>query len=330
MTWTVGRGPRGGIPPAAPAPTGPYGNGAMQAAPTQPLTIAYRQPPSNTVDAYARPGGLIIAAKQILSHSKFQAVSLGGGTVLGYFDPIIYATGSTYHDLLWNSNAYGPAVGKWPGPVAANEWGDLADFRPSSPMHQPSTIDPTRTKLEVVLEKMITDNPHLGGIFFDDTGSRSWFPNLNWATFGSTNQQAYRDGAILCVQTGRRVCDRHGLGQWVNGTWQAGTLAAAGGGYPDLGVHGLSLAEGGFIENATYGGSGTFWHNYALGPQWATATPGGTRFMLSTNTSDAERDAWIASGTVSHAATSVSGYGVESAPWGAGHATGLPSKAVNV
>ena len=64
---------------------------------------------------------------------------------------------------------------------------------------------------------MVSENPQTGGWFADDVGSRSWYPGIDWQTWGSANQRAYRAGAIRLTETFRKVADRHGLVFLVNG-----------------------------------------------------------------------------------------------------------------
>ena len=74
--------------------------------------------------------------------------------------------------LLNNASECGPATSRWPGNFQANSWGYLNDFRVGSVL---------QSKFKCVLEKMVAENPHMGGWFADDLGSRSWFPGLSWA-----------------------------------------------------------------------------------------------------------------------------------------------------
>jgi len=285
--------------------------------PPQPFAFVYGSSMSN-VNLYAQPGGLVVAGRDNYNNPAFHNVANNGGTVLIYLDAVIDNDYGTYHNLLHNTSACGPAVPRWPGEPQANQWGYLADFRPGSVL---------QSKLECVLERMVADNPHMGGFFIDDVGSRSWFGGFNWSTFGAANQQAYRDGAIGIVQTARRVADRYGLIFIVNGTWGAGTLASAGGGYPNMNAHGLSLADGGFVEH--HGANELpYWTNYATSPQWATASPrtGGVEFMLSANESNSDRDAYIASGAFAYVVNQTEpAYQQAPVPWGPFHYTGLPT-----
>ncbi len=54
-----------------------------------------------------------------------------------------------------------------------------------------------QSKFECVLEKMVAENPHMAGWFADDLGSRSWFPDLDWANL--PDKAAYRAAALSPV-----------------------------------------------------------------------------------------------------------------------------------
>src|SRR5262249_26052835 len=157
----------------------------------------------------AHPGGLVVAGRDNYQDQAFKDVSAAGGTVLIYLDTLIDNAYGHYHSMLINASACGPATSHWPGSPKANSWGYLIDFRVGSVLQQ---------KLSCVLETMISENPHMAGFFADDLGSRSWYPGFNWDTWGTTNQQAYRDGAIALTQTFRTVANHHGLIFIVNGT----------------------------------------------------------------------------------------------------------------
>ena len=101
-----------------------------------------------------------------------------------------------YHEMLINASECGPATSRWPGNYRANSWGYLNDFRVGSVLQR---------KLECVLEKMVAENPHMAGWFADDLGSRSWFPDFDWASF--PDKAAYRAGAIALTKTFRKVAD---------------------------------------------------------------------------------------------------------------------------
>jgi hypothetical protein len=153
----------------------------------------------------------------------------------------------------------------------------------------------------------------------------AWYPGFSWDTWGTTNQQSYRAGAIALAQTFHDVAAEHGLMVMVNGTWTAGPLASDGGGYPNMGSHGLGLADGGYIEYHA-ADQLSFWTAYAHG-QWATA-PGcvgqGKPFMYVQARDATTRDAYNKAGVFSFlSAQSV--YDTASA-WGPFHATGLPSR----
>jgi hypothetical protein len=234
--------------------------------PSQPGVVGYGDPLNTAVmPNYNHPGALAVPGRSSYADQTMKDISAAGGHVLLYFDCIVWNSFGRYHDLLFNSNAYGSAVPEWPGPVSANGTGNLADFRLGGVMHG--------GKLETILELMVAENPHMAGWFMDDVGSRSWFPNFDWTTFGSTNQSDYRAGTIQVCQTVRKVADRHKLIFLINGTWTAGTLAANGGGYPSLTTDGNSLADGGVVEH--HDGESSFWGPY-MDPatsQWAESSP---------------------------------------------------------
>jgi hypothetical protein len=282
--------------------------------PGQPAIVAFSS--SSAVTPFARQGALIIAGRVNYGDQPMKDASAAGATVLIYLDAIIDNRYGRYHDLLNNPSECGPATSRWPGNYQANEWGYLNDFRVGSVL---------QTKLKCVLEKMVAENPHMGGFFADDLGSRSWYPGFSWNTWGTTNQQSYRAGAIALAQTFHEVAAEHGLMVMVNGTWTAGPLASDGGGYPNMSSHGLGLADGGYIEYHA-ADQLSFWTAYADG-QWATA-PGcvgqGKPFMYVQARDATTRDAYNKAGVFSFlSAQSV--YDTASA-WGPFHATGLPSR----
>src|SRR5262249_40600683 len=160
-----------------------------------------------------------------------------------------------------------------------NEWGYLNDFRVGSVVQQ---------KLECVLEKMVAENPHMGGFFADDLGSRSWFPGIDWSSWSTADKMAYRDGAVAMSRTFRKVADRHGLTVLAKGTWSADE----GGGYPDASRAGNALADGGVVEHHS-ADELPFWRSYACSSQWATQSPitRGKAFMWAITESDSDREA---------------------------------------
>ena len=68
----------------------------------------------------------------------------------------------------------------------------------------------------------LAENPHMGGFFADDVGSRSWFPGINWSSF--PDKAGYRAAAIALTQTLRDVANEHGLIFLVNGSCAAADL----------------------------------------------------------------------------------------------------------
>lgn len=276
--------------------------------PAQPATLAYGG--TSGVSAYAHPGALVVAGRDNYGDQAFKDVSAAGGTVLIYLDPVIDASYGRYHELLNQSSECGPATSRWPGGYRASEWGNLNDFRPGSVVQD---------KLECVLEKMVAENPHMGGWFLDDVGSRAWFPGFSWDSF--PDKSAYRAGAIALTQTMRKVADEHGLVFMVNGTWAAND----GGGYPDASKTGNALADGAFVEH--HDGELSFFGPYGCASQWAdqSAVTRGKAFNFTvTNSAEARRE-YASSGCYAFVSQQ-SGYDVAVAPWGGFHPTGLPSR----
>lgn len=226
--------------------------------PAQSAALAYGDPAQAT--KYAYPGGLVVAGRDNFDAKEFREVSAAGGTVLIYLDPVIDNAYGRYHELLVRSSTCGPATSRWPGGYRANSWGYLNDFRPGSVL---------QTKLECVLETMVRENPQMAGWFADDIGSRSWFPGFPWESF--PDQAAYREGAVELTRTFREVADRHGLIFLVNGTWAGGSLATAGGGYPNPDKSGNALAEGGVVEH--HDEEISYFGPYGCSKQWAEQSP---------------------------------------------------------
>lgn len=299
--------------------------------PAQPMR--YHCGHTDDLASWAQPGALVMAGYLDRgdlgpavpgtypgTNPGYIAAAEAGATVLGYIDPMIDASYGIYHELLINASdslgrSVGPAAALWPGPLSANEYGNLIDFRVGSVIQD---------KFGPVLEQMLADCPWLGGFWLDDVGARSYYPNFDWAAdMTATERQDYRDGAIALCQTARQVCDDNPIGGQarmflVNGTWQGGTLLDYGGGYPDPDITGMSLAEGGEIENHA---RDSFWTAYAQGPQWATeSSTNGVPIMVSSHSTAAERDDFTGAGLVAFS-ESDDGETI----WGAFHETGLPN-----
>jgi hypothetical protein len=167
---------------------------------------------------------------------------------------------------------------------------------------------------------MVKENPQMGGFFADDVGSRSWFPRLDWSSWPASDRELYRQGAIDLVRTFRRVADRHHLVVMINGTWNAGD----GGGYPDRNQHGMSLADGGYIEH--HDTVNQFFRSYACSSQWASqsAVTDGKAINFAVNNTPSATQAWARTGCVAYSATQ-SDYGSKPNPWGPFYDRGLPS-----
>ena len=126
------------------------------------------------------------------------------------------------------------------------------------------------------------------------------------------------------MQTFRAVANRHGLVILVNGTWEAGSLASAGGGYPDMEEHGNALADGGFVEY--HDGEITYFGPYACSPQWAAQSPltEGKAFNYAVTMTAAGFREYRDSHCFSYVNQQAD---FSAAPaWGSFHPTGLPSR----
>lgn len=288
-----------------PPPVGPSGIPTNQ--PAQAATIVYGA--TGGTSDYAHPGGLVVAGRDNYADQAFKDVSAAGGTVLIYIDPVIDNPYGRYHRLLNDASECGPATSRWPGGHRANEWGDLNDFRVGSTVQD---------KFACVLEKMVEENPHMGGFFADDVGSRSWFPGFSWSSF--PDKAGYRAGAVALTQTLRTVANQHGLIFMVNGTWSADD----GGGYPDPAKSGNALADGGFVEH--HDGEISFFGPYGCSDQWASQSPvtKGKAFNYAVTHTASGRAEYAASGCYAYV-NQQSVY--DPVPtWGTFHATGLPSR----
>lgn len=300
-------------PTPTPTPTPTPSPTSVTNLPGQPALTAYGS--ASAAAPYAEQGALVIAGRDQYDQQPFKDVSAAGGTVLIYLDPIIDNNYGRYHQILNTQSVCGPATQRWPGDRKANSYGYLNDFRPGSEV---------QAKFRCVLELMVAETPHMGGFFLDDVGSRSWYPGFSWDNFGTANQQAYRDGAVALVQAAHDVAVEHGLMVMVNGTWGAGSLASSGGGYPDMGKPGVSLADGGYIEHHTTAEL-PYWKGYALG-QWGTAAGSasqGKPFMYVQAGDDATRAAYAAAGVFAFLSAQ-DDYDTATV-WGPFHPTGLPS-----
>jgi hypothetical protein len=211
--------------------------------------------------------------------------------------------------MLINASACGPATARWPGNYQANSYGYLTDFRVGSVL---------QSKFRCVLETMAAENPSMAGWFADDLGSRSWFPGIDWSSFG--DKAAYRQGAIALTQTLRTVADEHGLVFVVNGTWSAND----GGGYPDVAQNGNALADGGFVEH--HDGQIGFFGPYGCSSQWAaqSAVTKGKAINYAVTSTAAGRTEYADSNCYAYVSQQTD-YG-SVAPWGSFHTTGLPPR----
>lgn len=297
--------------------------GTITPLPMQPAITDYQVPSgagSNAIP-YQHTGALILAGQSQLPSANMQNAETAGATVLAYIDPMVIQPNSgTYGDMLWQASSCGAAIPQW-GSFTSGTGYNLADFR--------TTADGggglEQTKFRCVLEAMIAANPHIGGIFADDLGSKSWYPGVNWSTFGSANQQAWYDGAVGLAQTLHDVAVEHGLMTMVNGTWEKGTIASNGGGYPNLAANGNAEVDGGYIEHHA-SSEVAFWQDYASG-QWATGAGDaaqGSPIMYVQSSDLNTLNTYKATGVFSYGSYQTD-YSQPAPVWGSFHATGLPS-----
>lgn len=303
----------GGLTAGATATGGTPGVLTLQ--PTQPATFVYTVV-NSTLDSYKTPGAMVVAGRDNYADTAFQQVNAAGGHVLIYLDAVMDNTVGRYHDLLYNASVYGAAVPRFPGNRQANSIGFLTDVRVGSLLH---------TKLEPILRLMASENPHMTGYFADDLGSRTNFPNFTWESLSTQEQIDYRNGIIAIGQTWRNVCDDLGKIVIFNGSWNSGTIAANGGGYPTLGTHGCSLADGGCFE-LWEGFNAAFRTAMAASAQWSTdsAMVNGDAIHLAIANSALDRADWADEGTVAYVAQQTS-YASAVTPWGSFHSIGLGS-----
>jgi hypothetical protein len=299
--------------------TGSSGGGtsSLTNLPAQPFAFMYYGDTTRG-SIYEHPGALVVTGRGNNQDPTFKAISAAGGTVLLYIDPFINEVDGTYDNMLINASTCGAAVPLWPGKPVANDSGSLNDFRVGGV---------EQAKMKCVLEKMVADNPHMGGFYADDLGSRSWYPDFNWDTWGAANQQAYRNGAVALLKIFRQVADEHHLIVIVIGTWSAGTLASSGGGYPDMNQNGASLADGGVAEHHT-ASELSFFGPYGCSKQWASQSTvtHGVAFNIAVETSASDLTAYANSKCYAFVNNQPTANYDYVAPWGNFHATGLPTK----
>jgi hypothetical protein len=268
------------------------------------------------IEGYARRGALVVAGRTNYADPAIKRIAAAGGTVLIYLNPIIQNDFGRYHSMLYLNSACGPATPAWPWDIHGSVAGRMSDFRADSVLQQ---------KLECVLETMVRENPHMGGFFADDVGSKSWFPNVDWSAWTAGERAAYRDGAVQLMNTFRTVADRHRLIVIDNGTWNGGL--AAGGGYPDVDQNGNAVVDGAYIEY--HDTVDQFMRNYTCGGQWARrsrVTAGRTVHFVVTHSAAASR-VWAGSGCIAYVATQQNYEEDRPAPWGSFYDRGLPSAA---
>ena len=229
--------------------------GVITIFPPQPGAVIYN---SDAPSSYARAGAMVDMNSAETPGAK--AVSNAGGTVLVYVDTIADGSGGNYAGMINNANYCGPAIGRWPGANRFNDYGYVRDLR----------ILVNSGKLKCILEKVVADNPHMGGFFADDLGTTN--PQYSGSIATPKNgcsapTDEFYNAAVNTMKVFRQVADAHGLMVMSNGSW-AGPLCN--GGYPIRSQHGTSLAEGWCIEHHS---RDAFFAAYTGSSQWADASP---------------------------------------------------------
>ena len=126
------------------------------------------------------------------------------------------------------------------------------------------------------------------------------------------------------TKTFRKVADRHHLIFLVNGTWAAGSLATAGGGYPNPEKSGNALADGGVVEH--HDGEIGYFGPYGCSKQWAAESPitHGKAFNYAVTSSYAGSIEYLKSSCYAFV-NNQPDYGISSSD-GTFHPTGLPTR----
>lgn len=244
--------------------------------PTNPLLINLAEtwdPNVVTQDPalWAHPGALVVAGLTNYNDPWIHTIANAGATVLLYFNAFdMYfdgVGGGPYTNMFFQASEYGPAIPRWPGDIKSYQFPDgswvyMADIRTAA-----DGGGILQAKLPGVLQRVLSDNPHLSGFFMDVLGTYAWNLEIDFSTWTATEKAKYRRGAVAIAQTCRTLADAHNLFIIANGTW---LKDPQGGGYPDTTQHGCSLVDGGCAENQPYD---TFWEGYLNAAQWGQATP---------------------------------------------------------
>ena len=144
------------------------------------------------VEAYARPGAVIVASSYTLPKPEVQAVRGAGAKVLLYVDPVEIVLGEVPLELA----EYYQGTQLWPflGPQGArvNYPGTvLADIRRGSPWAARVVSD---------AQRLMTLGNLCDGLYLDVVGSRLWSTLANWSAWPLWEQDAWADGCAALVQ----------------------------------------------------------------------------------------------------------------------------------
>lgn len=284
--------------------------GGLSIAPPQPGAVIYG---SDAPSSYYHAGAMVDMNSSETAGAI--AVSNAGGHVLVYVDIIASASGGNYTSIINNANAYGPAIGLWPGQTSPyNAYGYVRDL---------ATLV-TSGKLLNVLNKVVADNPHMAGFFADDLGTTNPQYKSPLGTQGNgytTPTTTFYNAVIAAVQVFRDVCDAHGLILLVNG----GFDGRGNGGYPTRGSHGCSLVEGTCAEHQA-STPGAFWDVYMSAAQWANDSPITSGQALGFVIANAGDTGWRTHADIAWIAYQTN-YSSAPNPWSGFHTTGLPTHA---
>jgi len=162
------------------------------------LTNSYGKTYGSVTNAllYARPTGMIVAAQERHAApfgTTYAAVRAGGGEVLAYVDPVDYVLSPGAGDA---ATYYSPDPGNflWPTPTygSRTEFSgtSLADMSVNSAWIQ-HTLD--------YIQGIIIEGK-MDGVYLDVVGDRLYTALADWASWPTTEQNAFTDGNVDLVR----------------------------------------------------------------------------------------------------------------------------------
>jgi hypothetical protein len=187
------------------------------------------------------PGAVIIGGRtNIYLNPTFEQAANAGATVLIYLNCMVSETTGQYHVMMYPSGF--PQLVVDGVTLRRNTLGTtyaFADMR----------VQAQRDRVTSAFTQAFEDMPWLSGAFADDLGSGAGSTTPDAGGWTSNQRAAFRQSAINGAVDVRAVCDTYEKITIHNGTWAAGTTYPNGGGYPNIGLHGCSLADGWCIEH---------------------------------------------------------------------------------